>query len=266
MKEKLVILGSKGMLGQMVSRYFAAEGFDITCFDQRFESERRAEYAGFLKSLRSGYVINCIGKIKQKTNDAADLLFVNTILPAELRNTLHPDVVLIHPSTDCIFSGKLGSPYPAGHEADAEDEYGWSKRLGEVTLEGRPNTLIPRVSIIGPDNNPGGKGLLAWVKSNVPGSAIQGYTNHLWNGITTQEWCIQVHRFIKQNRQFPFRIIQYGTESHSSKYEMLLLFNRIFKLGLHIQPVETTHPVDRRLLPDMICKPLPEQLQDLVFF
>ncbi|MDP4251702.1 MAG: sugar nucleotide-binding protein [Bacteroidota bacterium] len=266
MNQSLIILGSRGMLGQMVKKYFAGEGFDITCFDQRFEIGKRLEYADYLKSLRSGCVINCIGKIKQKSEDANELLFVNTILPSELRNVLHEDIVLIQPGTDCVFNGKRGSPYPGSHGSDAEDEYGWSKRLGEVVLEGRPNTLIPRVSIIGPDNNAGGKGLFAWVKSNPPGSKIKGFTNHLWNGITTLEWCRQVHQFMKQNRQFPFRLIQFGTAAHYSKYEMLLLFNRIFNLDLFIEAVETPGPIDRRLVPDIICKPLPEQLRDLKSF
>jgi dTDP-4-dehydrorhamnose reductase len=264
MNQPLIILGSKGMLGQMVKKYFAGHGFDITCFDERFEVGTRLAYADFLRSLQSGSVINCIGKIKQKTNDANDLLFVNTILPSELRNVLHEDVVLIQPGTDCVFNGKRGSPYPTDYGSDADDEYGWSKRLGEVVLEGRPNTLVARVSIIGPDNNAGGKGLLAWVKSNRPGSTVKGFTNHFWNGITTLEWCRQVHQFLQQNRQFPFRLIQFGTAAHYSKYEMLILFNRIFNLGLLIEAVETPEPVDRRLVPDIICKPLPEQLQELV--
>ena len=266
MKQKLIILGSKGMLGQMVNKYFEKEDFDITCFDQRFEYGKRSEYASFLKSLKSGYLINCIGRIRQKTNDITDLLFANTVLPSELRNTLHKDVILINPSTDCVFNGKLGSPYPTGYEADAEDEYGWSKRLGEVVLEGRPNTLVPRVSIIGPDSNPAGKGLLAWVKSNPAGTSIKGFTNHFWNGITTLEWCKQVHHFIKANQKFPFSLIQFGTKDQYSKYQMLLLFNEIFKLGLLVEPMETPESIDRRLLPDINCKPLPEQLLELVSF
>ncbi len=47
MKQKLIILGSKGMLGQMVKKYFEKEDFDITCFDQRFEFKNRPEYAEF---------------------------------------------------------------------------------------------------------------------------------------------------------------------------------------------------------------------------
>jgi len=266
MNEELVILGSNGMLGQMVKKYFSKQGFDVVCFDQRLRYEDRGSYTAFLKSLRSGILINCIGKIKQKSNDAGDLVLANTMLPATLRNSLHKDIILIHPSTDCVFSGKAGSAYRTDQEADAEDDYGWSKRLGEVVLEGRPNTLIPRVSIIGPDNNPAGKGLLAWVRSNAPGSTVQGYTNHLWNGMTTLEWCRQMHQFIQQHKIFPFRLIQWGTAGHSSKYEMLRMFNKTFGLGLTIQAVETAEPVDRRLVPEIICKPLPEQLQDLVSF
>lgn len=264
MQELITILGSRGMLGQMAKEYFTAKGYAVNCFDQRFDSEGRLEYGSFLKTIRSGYVINCIGRIRQKTDNAGDLLNANAILPAELRNILHREVVLIHPSTDCIFSGKLGSPYPCDYESDAEDDYGWSKQLGEVVLQGRPNTLVVRVSIIGPDKNPQGKGLLAWVKSNPRGSTIKGYTNHLWNGITTLEWCNQVHGFIKKHSGFPFRVLQLGTKEDYSKYEMLLLFNKIFDLGLNIEPLATPDAVDRRLVPDKICKPLTEQLQDLI--
>jgi len=264
MQELITILGSRGMLGQMVKKYFAEKGYQVNCFDQRFTSEGRLEYASYLKKIRSGYVINCIGKIRQKTDDAGDLLNANALLPAELRNILHPDIALIHPSTDCLFSGKMGSPYPSDCVSDAEDDYGWSKQLGEVVLHGRLNTLVVRVSIIGPDSNPGGKGLLAWVKSNPPGSTIKGYTNHLWNGITTLEWCHQVYEFIKKHSVFPFRVLQLGTKEHYSKYEMLLLFNKTFNLGLTIEPLATADAVDRRLVPDKICKPLTEQLQDLI--
>ena len=227
MSQKLIILGSNGMLGQMVKKYFETKNFDVTCFDQRFEVENRVEYADFLGSLQSGCVINCIGKIRQKTNDATALLSANTILPAELRSILHEDVILIHPSTDCVFNGKMGSAYPADHAADAEEEYGWSKRLGEVVLEGRPNTLCaPGKHYIGPDKNPNGKGLLAWAASNPPGTEIKGFLNHLWNGITTLEWCKQVDLFLQTHLKFDFKLIQFGTSEYYSKFVLLQKFNQ----------------------------------------
>lgn len=262
-KKEVVILGSAGMLGQMVKKYFSAAGYQVTCFDNRFNYTDKVAYATYLRSLRNAIVFNCIGKIKQKTEDVGDLLQANAILPAELRNCLHEDVILIHPSTDCVFNGEKGSPYAVKDAADATDDYGWSKRLGEVVLMGRPNTLVPRVSIIGPDRNPLGKGLLAWVTSNKPGTTIKGFTNHLWNGITTLEWCRQIEGFLGKNSSFDFTLLQYGTSTHYTKYEMVKLFNEIFDLQLQIEPTETASAVDRRLAPDIICKSLPEQLLDI---
>jgi dTDP-4-dehydrorhamnose reductase len=266
MKRSIVILGSRGMLGQMAKKYFTAEGYQVRCLDERFEYGDWMEYGDRLRGLRQVILLNCIGRIRQKSDDPAELLLANTVLPAELRNCLHEDVVLVQPSTDCVFDGISGAPYPAGGLANARDLYGWSKRLGELVLSGRPNTLVPRVSIVGPEQSGTGRGLLSWVMSNRPGSRIKGYTNHLWNGISTLEWCKQVRLFISGQEGFEFRLLQYGTAEHYSKYEMLGLFNDIYKLQLFIEPHATELSVDRRLVPDIICKPLALQLEEMAFF
>ena len=251
------------MLGQMAKKYFGLQGYTVTSFDERFDYANRGSYRCFLRAVRGAVVINCIGKIKQKSDNTTDLLLANTVLPAELRNCLGDEVILVHPSTDCVFRGDLGSPYPSTYLTDAEDDYGWSKRLGEVVLTGRDNTLVPRVSIIGPDENLGGKGLMAWVMSQAAGSSINGYKNHLWNGITTLEWCKQVEGFISRNNNFDFRLLQYGTSEYYSKYDLLVLFSKVFNLRLSIDPIETATPIDRRLLPDINCKSLSIQLEEL---
>lgn len=266
MKRKIVVLGSNGMLGQMVERYFSNSEYEVTCFNDRFLYESRNNYTKYLQSLKDVVVINCVGRIKQKGSNIEELLQANTVLPAELRNTLGRNVVLIHPSTDCVFMGDKGAPYVSNQRSDAEDDYGWSKRLGEVVLFNRFNTLIPRVSIIGPDSNPGGLGLLGWIFSNPRGSTIKGFVNHLWNGITTLEWCKQIELFLHELDFFEFSLIQFGTREYYSKYEMLQMFNEVFDLGLSIKPVETELSVDRRLFPDIVCKPLLEQLYELKAF
>jgi dTDP-4-dehydrorhamnose reductase len=263
LKKNFVILGSKGMLGQMAKKYFGASGYSVSCLDEKFDYANRIFYSEKLRALRDTVLLNCIGKIKQKTKDPSELILANTLLPAELRNCLDEEIILVQPSTDCVFDGLRGEPYPATASADATDDYGWSKRLGEVVLAGRPNTLVPRVSIIGPDENPEGRGLLAWVRSNPAGSRIKGYTNHLWNGITTLEWCKQVEDFILRNSFFEYRLVQYGTAEYYSKFQMVGLFNEQYQLGLQIEPLATDLPVDRRLVPDIICKPLPQQLNEL---
>jgi dTDP-4-dehydrorhamnose reductase len=263
---KIIILGSQGMLGQMVKKYFKRAGFEVECNDNRFTYESHGSYSSWLRSLRNVVVINCIGRIKQKTDSVESLFLANTLLPAELRNCLSDGVMLVHPSTDCVFSGQSGKPYPVDHVTDADDLYGWSKRLGEVVLDGRPNTLVVRVSIIGTDQNHQSKGLLAWVMSHSPGSLINGYSNHYWNGITTLEWCTQVERLLLTSDKIGFRIVQLGTLEHYSKYEMLLMFNEVYQLGLRVEPFETQVSIDRRLVADIICKPLRDQLKELASF
>ena len=253
------------MLGQMVNAYFSAKNCNVVSFDVRFLPDTREAYNEFLGKLRNAVVFNCAGRIKQKTEDVSDLLFVNSILPADLRNLLHEDVVLINPSTDCVFDGKKGAAYDIGDFSNAFDGYGWSKRLGEVVLFGRPNTIVPRVSIVGPDANPEGKGLMAWVLAQ-KGNTVKGFANHLWNGITTLEWCKQIDEFLVRNGQFDFQLLHFGTAESYSKYDMLVLFDEVFDLGLTVEQFETPEPVDRRLLPQIVSKPLPEQLEELKQF
>jgi dTDP-4-dehydrorhamnose reductase len=263
--KKIVVLGSNGMLGQMVKKCFSSEGNEVICFDERYTPETRVDYMSFMRSLRGAVVINCVGKIKQKTDDVRDLLFVNAVLPADLRNTLHEEVILIHPSTDCVFNGAKGEAYNSSNIPDAWDDYGWSKRLGEVVLTGRGNTLIPRVSIIGPDKNPQGKGLMAWAFSQ-KGNTVKGFTNHYWNGITTLEWCHRVQSFLQENQNFPFSITQFGTKEHYSKYEMLQLFDSVFQLKFNIESFQTEVAVNRTLTPEVESINLKEQLLELQSF
>ena len=171
---------------------------------------------------------------------------------------------LVQPSTDCVFSGGKGEPYALEDIPDAEDDYGWSKRLGEVALVHRKNTLIPRVSIIGPDANIQPKGLLGWFLNQPNGAELKGFSNHLWNGITTLEWCRLIERELSDPELATrSKLFQAGTKEHHTKLDMLHLFQNVFGTTYTIVPFETDEPVDRRLHPNVFCKSLREQMEDL---
>ena len=70
------------------------------------------------------------------------------------------DARLIHISTDCVFAGHIGM-YTEDNIADAEDLYGRSKYLGEVSGEGG---LTLRSSIIGRELSTS-SGLIEWFLS-----------------------------------------------------------------------------------------------------
>ena len=266
--KKIIILGSKGMLGQMVKSYFTTKGFQIIEFDTRFTENNFNEYLNELNSFEDSFVINCIGRIKQKSEESSDLLWANSILPLALARFLKSSHILIHPSTDCVFDGLTDKPYNFSDFHSASDVYGWSKSLGETAVNNMANSLIVRVSIIGPDNN-SNKGLLSWFLNSKPGSILNGYTNHFWNGITTLEWCIKIHEIIIDetilNQLMKQGLIQLGTKKAYTKYEMLNLFNKIFQKDFEIKPMESKY-TNRCLLSLIESKPLENQLNELKLF
>jgi len=127
-------------------------------------------------------VINCIGAIKQKSNneDPINYLTYNAILPHELSkicDSCGSRLILI--STDCVFSGK-GSLYTEQDFADARDYYGVSKYLGEIS--NKKHVLTLRTSIIGHEIS-SSSSLLEWFKSQT--GTVDGYTNAYFSGLTT---------------------------------------------------------------------------------
>jgi len=254
------------MLGQMVKIFFTKEGFDIKTYDRQFDENSINNYFDELNSLESSLVINCIGRIKQKSDTAYDLLLSNAIFPLELSRSLKPEHTLIHPSTDCVFDGTSSKLYSVEDKHTAVDIYGISKSLSETALVYRPNTLILRVSIVGPDVN-SSKGLLSWFLNNISNSELKGYTNHFWNGITTLEWCEKLLYILKDQKLFTDllkkKIIQLGTKEVYSKYEMLLLFNKSFNKNFTIVPFQAPTSIDRCLKPELISKSLETQIESL---
>ncbi len=119
------------------------------------------------------WVVNALGKIKQKCQDSHSLFAANSLFPLHLKKRLRPDQRLIHASTDCIFSGNSGN-YNINSDADPVDEYGLSKLIGECVAEsGR--AFVLRTSIIGPELN-GHAGLMSWFLCQQ--GNVNGFTNH----------------------------------------------------------------------------------------
>lgn len=262
---KIILLGKNGMLGQMVNHFFRKNGFEVIEIDERYEYGDKNGLIQKIKKENEGWIVNCIGKIKQKTENPSDLFLSNTLLPIELIHLIneYDRYFLIQPSTDCVFDGKDTKPYTTKDFTNAKDYYGRSKILAEVALEGNKNSLIIRTSIIGPDKSNNAKGLLAWFLSTHQ-QELQGYTNHYWNGLTTLEWCKQLSNIINSFYQNEKNLLQLGSQKIYTKYEMLVLFNSFFKLDKKILPFKAEHTINRALVPNIECPNLEEMLSELV--
>jgi dTDP-4-dehydrorhamnose reductase len=196
------------------------------------------------------YVINCIGTIKPfMSSNPRDARYLNSVLPWDLANICEKyGNKLIHITTDCVFSGKKGN-YIETDTHDALDDYGKSKSLGEPT-----NALVIRTSIIGEEIHKNAS-LIEWAKSQKE-KQVRGFTNHLWNGITTNQYA-QVCNNIIDNNLWEKGLFHVYSPTAVNKLQMMEYFNNKWLLNLKIEPFETPEKCDRSLCSEkLLCNAL----------
>jgi len=191
---KIAILGRTGMLGHIVEYMLKSRSvgtyMDINAYGREalVVEPRTLNQIGaklsILLGFRVDYVINCIGAIKPMFANPIDVpnaIYTNAIFPRQLSTwgTL-TNTRVIHITTDCVYDGWRGE-YKEGDAHNALDSYGKSKSLGEPD-----DCMVLRTSIIGPEFGGRTRSLLEWLKSQC-GKEINGFTNHVWNGVTTLE-------------------------------------------------------------------------------
>jgi dTDP-4-dehydrorhamnose reductase len=240
---KIILLGSNGMLGTYLRSYFTDkyELLSLTRKDIDL-STCESDIISYLDKITNAgdIIINSAGVIKQRDYNIKDMIMVNGVLPHILNKLkVLKKCEVIHITTDCVFSGKEESGYTENSLHDCLDDYGKSKSIGE----NENNTNI-RTSIIGEERY-NKKSLIEWIKSN-KNKTINGYSNHLWNGVTCLELSKLIHKIISEN------LFWTGTKHiHSpntvSKYELTSMINEIYELNIHIDKIETKDNCFRNL-------------------
>jgi dTDP-4-dehydrorhamnose reductase len=184
-------------------------------------------------SIQPELVINCIGLVKQHplSNDPLSVIELNARLPHRLSLVCRTaGIRMIHISTDCVFSGKKGN-YTEDSVSDAEDLYGRSKYLGEVSYL---HTLTLRTSIIGRELHTR-YGLTEWFLSQR--QSVKGYKRAIFTGFTTQAFARILLNHVIPNANL-CGVWQVASQP-ISKYEVLKLINKAYGRGIDIQPDET---------------------------
>lgn len=248
---KIAVLGSTGMLGCAVGRFFIdkhGEGNVYTTYrseDARFGMSFYLNpfVTSFETTLRNmghiDYCINCIGKIKPYMEDnREESIFINSIFPWRLSNFCkRAGIKLIHITTDCVFSGREGK-YTEQSPHDCLDAYGKSKSLGEPD-----DCMVLRTSIIGEEWHKQAS-LIEWLKSQKNGKA-NGFTNHLWNGVTTKQYAKVCATIIEKNLYEPSLFHVFSDTV--TKEQLLRMVNIEFGLNIALTACEASESVDRTL-------------------
>ncbi|NQT81079.1 MAG: SDR family oxidoreductase [Candidatus Aminicenantes bacterium] len=245
---KVLILGVEGMLGHKLYQVFQ-ENFN-TFGTMQGNVEDYAKYNLFdektilsnvnafdiasikdaLNQIHPNVVVNCIGIIKQlkEAKNPEISIAINSLFPHQLAKlSSRYNFRLFHISTDCVFSGRKGN-YKEEDISDAEDLYGRTKYLGEV---GYGNCLTLRTSIIGRELNTS-NGLLEWILPQ-NGKKIQGYTNAIYTGFTTNFFAAELKKIILQHPKLSG--LFHLSSNPISKFDLLQIIKKQFHLEFKIE-------------------------------
>ncbi len=238
---KFLVLGCNGMAGHMLSLYLKEGGYEVDGFARK-ESPfihtvlGDARDTGLLRNIieKGNYraVINCIGvlnKFAELNHEAA--VFLNSYVPQFLAKITEKSATqIIHISTDCVFSGSRGC-YIESDFPDGKLFYDRSKALGELDNE---KDITFRMSIVGPDANEKGIGLINWFMQQQ--GKVKGYKNAMWTGQTTLQLAKTIEHAARQRVHGLYNMVP---EDKISKYDMLVLFNQYLRSKpIEIEPEE----------------------------
>ena len=256
---KILILGGSGMLGHrlwmnlskqhetwVTIRGGVNEFPDIPDFPREYirtsvDALNFDQVIRALASIQPDLVINCIGLIKQMGHLARDPLFsisLNAVLPHRISMICRvAKIRLIHISTDCVFSGKKGN-YVESDQSDAEDIYGRTKFLGEVSYQ---HAITLRTSIIGRELKTH-LGLIEWFLAQQ--GTISGFKKAIFTGFTTDEISRIIMNYVITNPDLSG--LYHISSNPISKYDLLQLARKAFKKEIEILP-DNTFSCDRSL-------------------
>lgn len=233
---KVIIFGSDGMLGRYISLYlkdkYETKEINRKLYDIMEDNEEK------LKKIieDQDIVINCIGIIPQTSITDENIYYkVNSYFPQLLCKYTNK---LIHITTDCVFDGLYGN-YNENNIHTETNLYGISKSKGEPE-----NATIIRTSIIGEELYHK-KSLLEWIKSQ-NNNTINGFNNHLWNGVSCYQLSKIINEIIKNNIFWKGVRHIYSPKIYS-KYELIKMIIDIYKLNINVNKIETPKKCDKTL-------------------
>ena len=251
-KEKVLILGITGMLGHQLFNRLSANGkFSVfgsarsirgiePCFDpdhrnrifQNVDAVSPESFRKLFADIRPDVVINCIGIIKQlpAANDPLTAIGINSLFPHQVAHLCKEyKCRLIHVSTDCVFSGKKGN-YSEHDPSDAEDLYGRTKYLGEVSY---PHSITLRTSIIGHELK-GKYGLIEWFLAQ--DKKIRGYRRAIFSGFPTIELARIISDVVIPDDTL--NGLYHVSSEPISKFDLLTIVAGTYRKNIEIEPYD----------------------------
>ena len=151
-KELWLILGGSGQLGQALQNQLIKNNIEYVAPSSKdVDINNFAEASNYIFRLKPGVIINCAGwtdvvkaeNSKLEANNLNGYAVENLLKACSLFSC-----ILVHISTDYVFSGSKSLSYSASDKVDPINAYGLSKALGErfIVESGMKNYYIFRTA------------------------------------------------------------------------------------------------------------------------
>ena len=260
---KVIVLGSKGMVGSMLTKVLAKEYTLVSVCREELDI-LKDDWRSYISNIaeQNDILINCIGLIPQKIpskNENKDIFdAINTTFSQDLAEYCKMNnIFLIHISTNCVFAKGNADESTV---PDAYDVYGISKYKGEPINK----ALVIRCSVIGPEPYGPHCSLMDWVLTQE--GEIKGFKNHLWNGVTTLELSYTILNILK--RPLEYKLIHLYSKNIMNKYDLVNEICKIWNKDISVLEHYTEYPYDKTLtsLEYKPIKTIEEQLLELYKF
>ena len=272
MKDKVLVLGSAGLIGHQVYNYLKdSDNYELHNISYRnkiqndtilLNARDEKNFIDKITSIRPHYIINCIGiLINGSDTDPENAIFLNSYMPHRLTRLADKiNAKLIHISTDCVFSGDKKESYIETDEKDGRGVYAKSKGLGEIVNN---KHLTLRTSVVGPELKGDGEELFHWFMSQ--SDSVSGFTKAIWSGVTT----IELAKAVKWSIDHHITGLYHVTNNSSiSKHDLLQLFQKYTKKDIFINQVDGKNVdksfIDTRLLMDYEIPSYERMVSDMI--
>lgn len=248
MCNKVLVIGSGGMLGHVVTLYLRAKGVSVDDISKTraissntilLDILDETALKDFLKEKKYSAVINCTALLLAASEqNKTQAILLNTYFPHWLEQYYNnTDTQVIQVSTDGVFCG-ISAPYCEYDYSDSVTFYGKTKYLGELHNE---KDITIRSAFWGPDISANGIGIFNWFMCQ--DKAVSGYANVYFNGVSSLEFAKCVFYLLTHHRSGIFHL---GIPEPISKYHLLKTISSVFGRNIAIQ--ETFLPQNNNIL------------------
>jgi dTDP-4-dehydrorhamnose reductase len=242
---KVLILGATGLLGySMLRRLACADGIEVvgsvrnltgshqiatelrSCLVQVGDLTDITELNFLFRRVQPNVVVNCVAAAKSEWNDLARMVAVFSLLPRGIDwLCARSGARFIQISSDGVFSGSRGG-YSEEDIADATDNYGIVKQLGEIARSGSLNI---RTSVVG-HSLLGNAGLVDWFLAQ--DAVCRGFVTSIFTGLTNVEIARITEKIILH---WPHLEGTYHLASEPiSKYDLLKMLARRYSKSIDV--------------------------------